>query len=69
MPRRVDILKRVVVGITIPIKALRVRRVGHKRISTYEATYTRQVVTGVHVDEAQVVVVAVAGVAAVGDGL
>ena len=69
MPSRIRIPEGIVKRIRIPIKALRVRRVGHNGISTYEAADAGQVVAGVHVDEAQVVVVAVAGVAAVGDGV
>src|SRR5690606_12824405 len=69
MTRRVCVKDWSVKRIRIPIIALRVRRVGHNRISTYETADAGQVVASVHVDEAQIVVVAVAGVATVGDGL
>jgi hypothetical protein len=37
MPSRIRILKRVVVGIAIPIEALRLAWVGHNRIRAGEA--------------------------------
>jgi hypothetical protein len=48
---------------------LRVFAIGYNRVGRDEPVNIRQVIAGVHVDEAEVVVVAVAGVAAVGDGV
>ena len=65
----VDQIDWIITGVRVAVEALRVFTIWHNGISTYEAADAGQVVAGVHVDEAQVVVVAVVGVAAVGDGV
>ena len=69
MAVRIDSIYRVAKYIGVPIELLRVGWVGDNGIGRDEAVNIRQVVAGVVVDEAQVVVVFLSGVAAVGKGL
>src|SRR5690606_8642600 len=55
--------------IAIPIEALRLGRVGHHRIGARKPANRRHVIPRVHVDEAQLHVLQMAGVATVGQRL
>ena len=72
MPRRIREVHRVISHIGVAVQTLRIRRLRHNRIRRDKSPHLRQIVPGVHVDEAQVVcprvVVPVAGEAMVGDG-
>ena len=65
----VRIAKRIVQNIGIAIKGLGVAGIRHNRIRAGKPAHAGQVVTGVVVDEAQVVVVLLSGVASVCKGL
>jgi hypothetical protein len=72
MLTRSNVIHRRVEDIGITVVALRLPRVGHERVRADKPPHLRQVVAGVHVDEAQVVrprvVVPVSRKALAGDG-
>ena len=55
--------------VAVPVKTLRICYIRHNRIRAHKPTDARQIVASVEVDEAEVIVVLLAGVAAVGIGL
>ena len=71
MPTRIRVIHGRVERIRIPIVTLRVLRAGHNRIRADESPNPRQVIPGIHVDQANVVaagvVVLVPGIPPVGD--
>ena len=69
MSRWVSVFERIIVGIAVAIIILRVSRIRHNRIRAHKPGDAGQIVAGIVVDEAEVVVVLLAGVAAVGVGL
>jgi len=69
MTRGIGILDRVVISVGIAVVALGVGGVGDDGIGRDEPVNIRTVIPGIHVDQAQVVVMFVAGVAPVGNCL
>ncbi len=71
MPRRIRKTHRIIAHVGVAVVTLRVPRLRHHRIRADEPPHLRQIVAGVHGDQAQVVVarivVVVAGEAVVGD--
>ena len=59
----------VVENVAVPVELLRVCRVGYQHVRAQEAACAGQVVAGVHIYQPQVIIVGMAGVVAVGDGL
>ena len=65
----INIFQRIISSIGVAIEALRVFAIRHNRVRAQEPPHAGQVVAGVVINEAEVVVVLLAGVAAVCKGL